>query len=80
MGRPELYDTARAVVAAITAIIHTVEWTPAILPSKTMSLAMNNNCEHGPKVEVTWKSAGRQGKQGAEQGREPGGVVRWEWL
>lgn len=39
----KLYDTARLVNAAVMAKIHTVEWTPAVLPNKTLNWAMNTN-------------------------------------
>ncbi len=38
-----LYDTARQVVAALLAKIHTVEWTPGILGSPALRIAMNAN-------------------------------------
>ncbi len=38
-----LFDVARLVNAAVMAKIHTVEWTPAILPNKTLAKAMNAN-------------------------------------
>ena len=38
-----LYDTARLINAAIMAKIHTVEWTPAILPNAALNSAMNAN-------------------------------------
>ena len=38
-----LYDIARLVNAAVMAKIHTVEWTPAILPNKTLNWAMHTN-------------------------------------
>ena len=39
----EVFQTARLVNAAILAKIHTVEWTPAILPNKTLKRGMNFN-------------------------------------
>ena len=39
----ELFDRARLVTAALTAKIHTVEWTPAILANPTLRLAMRAN-------------------------------------
>ncbi len=39
----QLYDTARLINAALMAKIHTVEWTPAILPHPTMQRAMRAN-------------------------------------
>ncbi|HVZ36799.1 MAG TPA: peroxidase family protein [Polyangiaceae bacterium] len=38
-----LYNVARLINAAIMAKIHTVEWTPAILPNHGLYLAMNAN-------------------------------------
>lgn len=38
-----LFDTARLINAAVMAKIHTVEWTPAILPNRSLSFAMNAN-------------------------------------
>ena len=39
----QLYDKARMVNAALIAKIHTLEWTPAILPNRTLDIAMNAN-------------------------------------
>jgi hypothetical protein len=38
-----LYDTARLINAAVMAKIHTVEWTPSILPNAVLNSAMNSN-------------------------------------
>ena len=38
-----LYDVARLINAALMAKIHTVEWTPAILPNPRMRVAMHTN-------------------------------------
>jgi hypothetical protein len=38
-----LFDIARLVNAAVMAKIHTVEWTPAILPNEALNAAMNAN-------------------------------------
>ncbi|MFT3926563.1 MAG: peroxidase family protein [Myxococcales bacterium] len=38
-----LYHVARLINAAVIAKIHTVEWTPAILPNGTLQQAMNAN-------------------------------------
>ncbi len=43
MGDQELYDTARLVNAALLAKIHTLEWTPAVLPNPALDIAMNAN-------------------------------------
>ena len=39
----ELYGKARMINAALMAKIHTVEWTPAILPHPVIQIAMNTN-------------------------------------
>ncbi len=39
----QLFDKARLINAALLAKIHTVEWTPAILPHPTIQLAMHTN-------------------------------------
>ncbi len=38
-----VFNTARLVNAALMAKIHTVEWTPAILPNPVLKIAMNAN-------------------------------------
>lgn len=38
-----LFQTARLIVAALLAKIHTIEWTPAILPHPTTQLALRTN-------------------------------------
>ena len=38
-----LFNIARLVNAAVMAKIHTVEWTPAVLPTKTLAVGMNAN-------------------------------------
>jgi Animal haem peroxidase/Catalase len=38
-----VYHTARLIVAALIAKIHTVEWTPAILGTRTLDAAMKTN-------------------------------------
>ena len=48
----KLYDTARLINAAVMAKIHTVEWTPAILPNKTLHWAMNTNWYGASNPEV----------------------------
>lgn len=39
----QLFDTARLINAAAMAKIHTVEWTPAILPNRILNTAMHSN-------------------------------------
>src|SRR6185436_6990605 len=43
MTDQELYDKARLVVAAEIAKIHTLEWTPAIIPNQALEIGMNAN-------------------------------------
>ena len=38
-----LFNVARLINAAVMAKIHTVEWTPAVLPNETANLALNAN-------------------------------------
>jgi hypothetical protein len=54
----ELYRTARMVNAALIAKIHTVDWTPAILPNPALQIGMNANW-WGLARERTKKSFGR---------------------
>ncbi|TNE86088.1 MAG: peroxidase [Deltaproteobacteria bacterium] len=43
MSDEELFHKARMINAALMAKIHTLEWTPAILPNKTLEVGMNAN-------------------------------------
>jgi hypothetical protein len=43
MDEQELYDHARLINAAVIAKIHTIEWTPAILPNPTLAVGMHAN-------------------------------------
>ncbi|BBX44171.1 peroxidase family protein [Mycobacterium cookii] len=38
-----LFNVARLINAAVMAKIHSVEWTPAILPNQTLEMGMNSN-------------------------------------
>jgi Animal haem peroxidase/Catalase len=49
MSEDHIYHTARLVVAALIAKIHTVEWTPAILGTKTIDIALRTNWEGPPR-------------------------------
>lgn len=57
----QLFDTARLVNCALMAKIHTIEWTPAILPHPALQIAMNANWWGlmGEKLHRMW---GRVGK------------------
>ncbi|MFP5384460.1 MAG: peroxidase family protein [Bacteriovoracia bacterium] len=52
----KLFHTARMVNAALIAKIHTIEWTPAILPNKHLGIAMNANWKGlaNPTGNVRW--------------------------
>jgi Animal haem peroxidase len=43
MGDEDLYTVARRVNSAVMAKIHTVEWTPSVLPHPTVRAAMHGN-------------------------------------
>ena len=43
-----VYQTARLIVSALIAKIHTVEWTPAILATKTLDIGMHTNWNGPP--------------------------------
>ncbi|MFI8497783.1 peroxidase family protein [Streptomyces sp. NPDC085524] len=49
MDEDRIYHTARLVVSALIAKIHTVEWTPAILATKTLDIGMKTNWQGPPK-------------------------------
>ncbi|MEV6954846.1 peroxidase family protein [Streptomyces sp. NPDC051183] len=49
MDEDRVYHTARLVVSALIAKIHTVEWTPAILATKTLDIGMKTNWQGPPK-------------------------------
>ncbi len=44
-----LFRTARLVISALIAKIHTVEWTPAILATKPIEISLNANWSGAPK-------------------------------
>jgi heme peroxidase/catalase len=48
MSDDRIYTTARLIVSALIAKIHTVEWTPAILATKTIDVALNANWNGPP--------------------------------
>ncbi|WP_320773511.1 peroxidase family protein [Streptomyces sp. CRN 30] len=53
MSEDRVYQTARLVVSALIAKIHTVEWTPAILGTRDLYTAMNVNWQGGPPGDWT---------------------------
>ena len=56
----QIFDTARLVNCALMAKIHTVEWTPAILPHPALQIAMNANWWGlmGEKLHRVWGRIG----------------------
>jgi hypothetical protein len=48
-----VYHTARLTIAALIAKIHTVEWTPAILATKTIQVGLRANWYGAPKDWLT---------------------------
>jgi hypothetical protein len=48
-----VYNTARLIVAALIAKIHTVEWTPAILATETIRVGLRANWYGAPKDWLT---------------------------
>jgi hypothetical protein len=44
-----VYQTARLIISALIAKIHTVEWTPAILATKTIAVGLRANWYGAPK-------------------------------
>lgn len=67
MNEDRIYHTARLIVSALIAKIHTVEWTPAILATKTLDIGMRTNWQGPPKSWLdqlgVWllEANGRQG-------------------
>ncbi|WP_327433450.1 peroxidase family protein [Streptomyces sp. NBC_01236] len=49
MSEERIYHTARLVVSALIAKIHTVEWTPAILATKAIDIGLKTNWQGPPK-------------------------------
>ncbi|MFJ9588988.1 peroxidase family protein [Streptomyces acidicola] len=49
MSEEHIYHTARLVVSALIAKIHTVEWTPAILATEAIDIALKTNWQGPPK-------------------------------
>ena len=65
-GDQWLYDKARLINAAVMAKIHTVEWTPAILPSDTLKVGMMTNWYGGGNPQ-TLKEVGKIQGTGVNQ-------------
>jgi len=73
-----LFDTARMINAALIAKIHTLEWTPAILPNSSLDTAMNTNwyglnrftCPTLPPIPGVYPNPVVYGVVGNAEGRE----------
>ncbi|MFP3991974.1 peroxidase family protein [Streptomyces sp. E11-3] len=53
MSEERVYHTARLVVSALIAKIHTVEWTPAILATEAIDIGLHTNWEGPPDNWLT---------------------------
>ncbi|GAB2828406.1 hypothetical protein GCM10022221_28530 [Actinocorallia aurea] len=53
MGEDAIYHTARLVVSALIAKIHTVEWTPAILATEVIDVGLTANWSGPPRTWLT---------------------------
>ena len=62
-----LFNVARLINAALMAKIHSVEWTPAILPNQTLETGLNSNW-YGL---LTFLLHERQGTQDSCRGEHP---------
>ncbi|GGN86888.1 hypothetical protein GCM10011579_079180 [Streptomyces albiflavescens] len=49
LSEERIYQTARLVVSALIAKIHTVEWTPAILATEAIDIGLHTNWQGPPK-------------------------------
>ncbi|KAF7191049.1 Alpha-dioxygenase 2 [Pseudocercospora fuligena] len=75
----ELFDVARLINCALMAKIHTIEWTPAILPHPTLGIGMNANWNGllGPKWQQLLSFFGQSEaltgipESGTDQGKAP---------
>ncbi|MFE0381752.1 peroxidase family protein [Streptomyces inhibens] len=53
MDQDRVYHTARLVVSALIAKIHTIDWTPAILATEALEIALTTNWQGPPKNWLT---------------------------
>ncbi|KAJ7454789.1 heme peroxidase [Mycena latifolia] len=56
----EIYDHARLVTTALNAKIHTVEWTPALLQTEVLDIAMRSNWDG---LKALWAKYGPGGQK-----------------
>ncbi len=73
-GDEELFQTARLINAAVMAKIHTVEWTPAILPNQTLTEGMYANW-YGALTAVFGGTRKKALEEIPIRNRELGGIV-----
>ena len=70
-----LFNVARLINAAVMAKIHSVEWTPAILPNRALDLGLNTNW-YGLLTFLTSKGAARKTLSNVNiRNAEIGGIV-----
>ncbi|USW49006.1 Putative hem peroxidase superfamily, hem peroxidase, animal-type [Septoria linicola] len=75
----EIFDVARLINCALMAKIHTIEWTPAILPHPTLDIGMNANWSGllGPTWQKLFSNFGKNEaftgipESGTDSGRAP---------
>ncbi|WPB01688.1 uncharacterized protein RHO25_006318 [Cercospora beticola] len=75
----EIFDVARLINCALMAKIHTIEWTPAILPHPTLDIGMNANWSGllGPSWSKLFSNFGKSEaftgipESGADSGKTP---------
>ena len=70
-----LYNTARLINAAVMAKIHTIEWTPAILPNRGLYMAMNGNWYGFAELAIRRGKRRRIDHPFRIQNAEVGGIV-----
>ena len=70
-----LFNVARLVNAAVMAKIHSIEWTPAILPNQGLTLGLNAQLvrpAHLQAPQATAPQDGRRVQRGQPRARRPG--------
>lgn len=72
-NRDQIFDKARLITCALSAQIHTIEWTPAILGHPTLQIAVNANW-WGAAGETLNKLVGRISKSEELSGIPGSGV------
>jgi hypothetical protein len=75
-----LFETARMINAAIMAKIHTTEWTPAVLPNKTSTTALNTNWFGFEETKLKAFKDRRVLREGKPTDDILGGIVGNKWV